>query len=955
VIGVDQEATQRERALLADTSALLSVDQPLDRLMARLCKTVGAYVDTRTIYFALLRRRKRERVEYAYRCGQGRTTDVTPVELPDSRKALATSSPLLRPADSGLARPATMTIPIRGVQGTSALLILEAGPGGFDSEDLRSLEAVGRFLGIAIRNRRLVGVTGQLQRSPVLATLILATLAFATAFLLFDFNGKSKVAVDHELAAQTDRARAVVRQLESTLLVAEQVTRSTTAVVDSMRRDRPRIETTLSHLLVATRADTIYGIGAWFEPGFFDPKIHRFAPYVHRNAERSGPNTLTYRWSTRRYDYLQRDWYREGERALGRPIFAPPNVDTDVAVISVVQGFYDRHDGKFGGDVTVNLGVPFLRSTIRHYNDAPGRMVYVTTAEGAPFLFPEEPALLSYARAHGSRAAVGYNVSPELLHDYISVTHPGRRFDVQVPVRNANWVVHVSALNARLYFELVALRYELGRTLFSVWLAAGLGLWLLRVHYLQTRRTFVAEIEKTHLVNEKVRREHISRRLERVAYFDRLTGLPNRNQLLDRVGTLLKRKERTPFAVLYLDIDRLNSVNDRYGRATGDGLLKAVATRLERLLQGHAHEFAARISGDEFVVVLETMADRDEAIALAREIASRMLEPFELGEFEISSSARVGIALGPDDYRDAAEMLRDADLAMSNAHASEGDRYRIFDRSMNERVLAQLALERELRRAIDRNELRLLYQPIVALETGALEGFEALLRWQHPSRGLLAPGDFLAVAERFGIVIDIGRWALPVACRARAAFAATLPDACDFYVSVNLAATHFSDSRLVGDIRAAVAAAGITYDSLKLEVTESALLEDSGPAGKVLEALRDLGVCTHLDDFGTGYSSLSYLHRLPLEILKIDRSFVIDVANSDDSREIVRTIVALAATLRLDVIAEGIEETTQLDELAKLGVQYGQGYLFSRPLDEKRAVAFLAEHPPLRRDVAAAS
>ncbi len=488
MIGADSGATERERALLHQTAALLNLDLPLGRLMQRLCTVLRAYVDVPLIYFALVRHRRGNgaRLEYAYECGVERTRDASISERPDSRRAMASDSSILRTSTDDGSPRSRMTIPVRGAHGVSGVLVLEAArENAFDSEDLRSLEAVARFLGIGIRSRRAIGIASRLRRTPVIAAVVIASLVLLTFFLIIDYYGRAQNVHDRALATQRERARVVAHDLDSTLLVAQQIARSSTAVLPAIRADRRRMESTMYRLFAATPADTIHGLGIWFEPQAFDRRTDRFALYVHRNP--GGADVVTDKYATRAYNYLRRDWYRDGERALGNPIFTPPNVDTEVAVISVVQGFYDRPSGRFGGDVTVNLGVPLLRATIRHYNDVPGRIVYVADANGSPFVFPQPGQLTKFAHAHVDRTVAGPLISGQTVHDYIARTQPGPHFEVTAPVRNAGWVVHVTTLNDRLDYDLLALRNELGRTLGALWIAGAVCLLMLRLRYVHAR------------------------------------------------------------------------------------------------------------------------------------------------------------------------------------------------------------------------------------------------------------------------------------------------------------------------------------------------------------------------------------------------------------------------------------------------------------------------------------
>ena len=438
-------------------------------------------------------------------------------------------------------------------------------------------------------------------------------------------------------------------------------------------------------------------------------------------------------------------------------------------------------------------------------------------------------------------------------------------------------------------------------------------------------------------------RKHAEERLMHDALHDGLTGLANRTLFMDHLRATIERGRRNkkPFAVLYLDFDRFKVINDSLGHAEGDKLLKFIARRLENCIR--TGDIVARLGGDEFVILLHELADTAEALLVAERIQSDLKLSFDLGGREIFTSTSIGIALSTSGHSRAEDMLRDADIAMYYAKAKGKAQYQIFDESMLHKASKKLQIETEMRLALAHNDFRMFYQPIVSLSTGALFGFESLLRWEHRERGLIAPDEFIPIAEETGMILKLGAWAIEQSCRQLQVWQQTEPKAEGLTISVNLSSKEFLQLDLVEKIASTLKATKLDPRFLKIEITESHIMENSELAVKIINQLRGLGIEMSLDDFGTGYSSLSYLHRLPVTFLKIDRSFVTRMTESGENREIVLTIVRLAQNLKMNVIAEGIETMEQFTELSDMGCDYGQGYLFSPPLDAEGARQFIAE------------
>jgi diguanylate cyclase (GGDEF)-like protein/PAS domain S-box-containing protein len=423
-------------------------------------------------------------------------------------------------------------------------------------------------------------------------------------------------------------------------------------------------------------------------------------------------------------------------------------------------------------------------------------------------------------------------------------------------------------------------------------------------------------------------------RLVHDAVHDVLTGLPNRalfETLLDRSLARLRRRAEYRFAVLFLDLDRFKVINDSLGHLTGDQFLVEVSRRLVRCVR--PEDTVARLGGDEFTILLDDVEGPDDALRVAERIQAELTSPVELGGHETYTSASIGIALSDRRYVRPEEVLRDADIAMYRAKSRGRARHEVFDVDMHREALDQLTLETDLRHALERDQFRLEFQPIVHTESGRLAGLEALLRWHHPERGLVPPGHFIRLAEETGLINAIGEWVLWEACRQVRQWHVLLPAGAEALpVSVNLSPRQFTDPRLVDMVATTLAVTGLPSRALRLEITESMLMDHADTSVRLLNRLKALGVQIQVDDFGTGYSSLGYLHRFPLDALKVDRSFVSRLEADPENREIVKTIVSLAKNLRMEVVAEGVESPGQRTFLHGLGCEAMQGFLFAGPL-----------------------
>ncbi len=438
------------------------------------------------------------------------------------------------------------------------------------------------------------------------------------------------------------------------------------------------------------------------------------------------------------------------------------------------------------------------------------------------------------------------------------------------------------------------------------------------------------------------------------AFHDTLTRLPNRALFIEHLTMAIKRSKRRSgyhFAVIYMDIDRFKLVNDSMGHAAGDELLVAFSDRVRESLR--ETDILARLGGDEFVVLLEDIEDPGYAGVIAERLQQALRKPFAIQGKEVFAPASFGVVLAPQDYEHPDAVVRDADAAMYHAKESGRGQVKVFDRKLHEKALHLLQQETDLRKAVHKNQFQNHYQPIVRLDTAALVGFEALIRWTHPESGMVYPGSFISTAEETGLIIPITRLTLERACRDLKEWQIRADRHLDLTVNVNISSRHFLLPTLLDDLRQVLDACELSPERLKLEITETALMEDSEETVRLARRLRDFGIRIVIDDFGTGYSSLSYLQRLPIDTIKVDRSFVSRIHDPQGgNRNIVEAIISLAHKLNMTVVAEGIETPEQYAFLLDMKCEFGQGYLFSTPMPKRdvealltRALDFAASSP----------
>ena len=441
-------------------------------------------------------------------------------------------------------------------------------------------------------------------------------------------------------------------------------------------------------------------------------------------------------------------------------------------------------------------------------------------------------------------------------------------------------------------------------------------------------------------------RAQVEQQLRHNAMHDALTGLPNRAFFLEQLKYTIGRAGRRAddlFAVLFLDLDNFKVVNDSVGHHAGDELLVAVARRLEQCMRGG--DMVARLGGDEFAILLEHVSEIGDAALIAERVQASLAAPIDLGGYQVFTSVSIGVALSSSANELPDYLLRSADMAMYRAKRGGRARFELFDPMMHAEALRRLQIETDLRRALERQEFCLYYQPVVSLETGRIAGVEALLRWQHPERGIVVPSEFIPLAEETGLILAVGHWVLAEACRQVGAWRTMQSVPAPLALGVNLSAKQCAQPDLAEQVAQVLAHTTFDASLLRLEITESVIMEQPELAGQMLGKLKQLGILLHLDDFGTGYSSLSYLHKLPLDAVKIDRSFVSQIDTEGQALHLVQTILTLAHNLGLQAVAEGVTTAEQVRLLRELGCTYAQGYYFSAPLRASEMEALLQTEP----------
>ena len=481
----------------------------------------------------------------------------------------------------------------------------------------------------------------------------------------------------------------------------------------------------------------------------------------------------------------------------------------------------------------------------------------------------------------------------------------------------------------------------------TIYMAIGILVTLLTVYF--TMRIMLQRAGVHYRRSEAAKREGEAE-IRHLAYHDGLTGLPNRLSFLEQIEDVLEDAEtaQNSFAVLFVDLDRFKLINDSLGHDAGDELLRVAARRIRNCIRDHDRVY--RIGGDEFTVILRSVGRPEDVSHVARRLTNSLSRVINLRNHDVIVNASIGIALYPDNATEAERLISDADAAMYQAKQAGGNCYKFFTADMSERALDRLELETALQRALEENQFRLYYQPKIDLAGGRIMGVEALLRWEHPDNGLIPPASFIPFLESTGLITPVGDWVLRTACRQARAWLDA--DMAPISVSVNVSARQFASRAVVKSVREALRESGLPPQYLELELTESLLMNSADSAIDIMMELKALGVQLSIDDFGSGYSSLSYLSQFPVDTLKIDRSFIRNINTSEKNAAITTAIASLAHSLNLDIVAEGVEETAQIDVLREQGCQIVQGFLFSKPLPAEEITDKLSSETPLMSDIA---
>ncbi|MFN2527657.1 MAG: EAL domain-containing protein [Candidatus Baltobacteraceae bacterium] len=949
---VAEARAERDRRIIQETAALLSADYPLDQLIERLCDGLAASLGASVSYVALPGSDRAVRLSYFNDHGtKKRPGDFVIPRGSHTHNVFVTGRSTLKRHLTDWSkserfalnpdRPesddsvSAIWVPIKyGDEVLGVLSVQSTQPEAFDADDIRLLEAVARYLAIAVRNQRALRVATRPFRGMRRTVASMAAIAMAVSLAVFAFYSYRAHQYEVEAnALQTARARNVVDGLERYLFDAKQLAESTTALAGPLRGERKSLETILNRMVHSAASPAIYGIGAWYEPHRFSSRVRLFGPYVHRRPEAPSQEVLTYQWDTAAYNYPAQPWYHAGKSAEGAVVFTEPYFDVDNVYISASQGFADSQG--FAGVVTVDTVVAFLRNYVTAQSHLPETLVYVLTDTGRLFLYPRPAELLAYARGHGIFPHSILQIPNTVARRAIDQTYGANRSEVHLPVAYTHWQVVVSTDRRAIDSGVRTLRAIVAFALLLLWVATVLAMIAVRRVRSHQLRALDLEMAQIDLHSEIATRIEAEERLRERAYHDGLTGLPNRSFLLKQLETAIAHAHRDPsftFAVFFIDLDRFNVVNDSLGHAVGDRLLAALGRRIESRL--HSNDIVARIGGDEFVVLVQNIHAESEAIRIGERLTGALTDPFYIDEQEIFMTASLGIAMSRQGYEKPEEILRDADIAMYHAKKAGRAGHQVFDRVMHDRTMMQMQLETDFRRAIAREELFLEFQPIVRLSDASVVGFEALARWRHPTRGVIYPDDFIPMAEQTRLILPMSTFVLAKAAAQIAGWRADHPQ---LYVLVNVSAIRFTKPGFLQEVSDVLAKEHIPPSAIRLEITESAVMENADVAQTVLGELRAFGVRSQIDDFGTGYSSLSYLQRLPIDGLKIDRSFIGAMTENPEAAEIVRAIVSLARSLKLTVIAEGIETREQALQLEALDIDYGQGFYFAEPASAQKS------------------
>jgi diguanylate cyclase (GGDEF)-like protein len=934
----------RDRRLIQRTAALLSEDYPLDQLIARLCEALTSELGAQLAFVALASDVS-DSLRVAASCGsRGTALDRpgaaaegtpaysaylagTPISISDKNDLRAYA----RGADLPIASGIFVPIPF-GERTLGVLAVCSERDAAFDEQDIRMATAIARYLGIAVRNQHGDAATAP-RRGSVLPYAIVAVIAVALTAVIWSFvssrtEGFDATARDGALSDLRSTARAVSDYID----VSSQLAATASDLFSALPHDPNVTEKTLLTLLHSAQSPSIYGIGVWYQPYEFGKDVRLYGPYAKR--VQTTRIAITRQWMQPSYNFPEHPWYKLGIAAGGKLAYTEPYFDTDFVYLSAVRAFRDP-SGRIEGVVTVDSTMPHLAGIMR--TPYARSLAYVTSATGHVLLTSDDLALLAYASQAGHPVKSVTLIPQDIFTGFLRARTGDDVENVAASLPVTGWQMHLALDRGPLFVASERTRAAGIGIIVLLWLAAGALLAAIRYARRSDQRVHVLEREHVALTREISDRKKAEERLRERAYRDELTHLPNRAFLLGELQRSLDELRLDGgrrFAVIFIDLDRFNLINDSLGHDTGDLLLAEIGSRLHDV-SGHDC-VVARLGGDEFVVLLPG-AGESEAIQVAERVLSAVRKPFSVTGHELFVSASAGVALADGHYAMPEEILRDADAAMYEAKRAGRATIRVFDRSMHTRAMEALALETDLRQGLSRNEIYPVYQPIVSLVDRRVVGFEALARWNHPTRGLVPTEDFIRVAEQTGLIADVDETVISQACTTARDWLAEFPG---LYLSVNVSPAHLMRVDDLAVVLRALERSRFPATSLRAELTETAIMERGPKAAGIFRHLRELGIGIMVDDFGTGYSSLGYLQRLPIEGLKIDRSFVSEMMHDEKAAAIVRAILAIAKALDLHVVAEGTEKREEVEALRTMGVEYAQGYFFSRPLEADAALQF---------------
>ncbi|HEY1975559.1 MAG TPA: EAL domain-containing protein [Candidatus Baltobacteraceae bacterium] len=708
-------------------------------------------------------------------------------------------------------------------------------------------------------------------------------------------NARSRVSQnDREFrSAQEVRLHEIETHIDDYFGKAIQLVETGAQTLGPVVDDSARVRQLVQELFRSRSTHQIYGVGAYYAPGAFSTANPDGLFSIYYSAARNG-NTVEHLHDPNVVPpYTSYDWYRRAVRTPSGPRFSGPYWEGGRDYISTVQAL--RRDGKVVGVMAVDA----LTQTFRQENMAsllgPGDIAWIESSEG------HDKVLVTTAPLPTDGDWIGNTILLHYTHAHIHI------WSNAATLRAANERIITGSF-------ILAL---------AIWFFAGiLGASLMQI-WRSRQRAFALEQERTRLENEIAVGKRVESELRKAAFTDELSGLPNRAAFMESTSEAIARaKSGVRYAVFFIDLDRFNMINETLGHPFGDELLKSIAARLHDQLAPRGS--VSRLGGDEFLVLAPV--DDSELGAYAQRMLEIVHEPMLLGGRLLYSGASIGVVAVDPQYQRPEELLRDADIAMYEAKSRGRGCYAVFDTAMRTRVAAESDLENDLRRAIERHEFVPYYQPIFNVRTDAVSGFEALARWRRPGSGVVGAAEFIGYAERRGLVDAIDTALMEDVCRDGAAIFEAFPDAT---VSVNVSAVHLTVPDFAASIDSALHAYSMRPEQLKLEITETAIMRNPDQARATLRLLQGNGVKIVLDDFGAGHSSLAYLHRLPIEGVKIDQSFIMPLATDQNAVAIVRSIVALAKTLDLYTVAEGVETAEHLEIVRQIGVDHAQGFFFS--------------------------